>query len=92
MSFCHTLQNPAKAPSVPGLLCLQEAADANTLDDFGPTAEPRDHSWCSVAGTTTHWADTTEYAAEANQKLKAGLIGPPLDPPPQGEQLRPSVQ
>ncbi len=60
-----------------------------TLEDFGPIAEPGDNSWMSVAGTTTHWADATRYAEEANEKLKAGLIGPPLDPAPQGEQPLP---
>ncbi len=55
-------------------------------EDFGPIAEPGDDSWCSVAGTTTHWADAERYAEEANEKLIAGLIGPPADPPPQGEQ------
>lgn len=62
------------------------------LEDFGPIAEPGDHSWMSVAGSTTHWADATQYAEEANDKLKAGLIGPPLDPPPQGEQPLPPHQ
>jgi len=56
------------------------------LEDFGPIAEPGDNSWYGAAGTSTHWADATRYAEEANDKLKAGLIGPPLDPAPQGEQ------
>ncbi len=55
-------------------------------EDFGPIAEPGDQSWYGVAGTKTHWADAERYAAEANAKLDAGLIGPPADPPPQGEQ------
>jgi len=54
--------------------------------DFGPIAEPGDGSWSSAGGNTTHWADAARYADEANEKLAAGLIGPPADPPPQGEQ------
>ena len=55
-------------------------------EDFGPIAEPGDSSWSSAGGNTTHWADAERYAEEANQKLDAGLIAPPADPPPQGEQ------
>ncbi len=56
------------------------------LEDFGPIAEPGDDSWYGVAATRTHWADAEEYARAANEKLEQNLIGPPRDPPPQGEQ------
>lgn len=55
-------------------------------EDFGPIAEPGDPSWLGAAGHKTHWADAEQYAREANEKLDRNLIGPPRDPPPQGEQ------
>ena len=57
-----------------------------TPEDFGPIAEPGDQRWYGAAGTHTHWADAERYAREANEKLDQMLIGPPRDPPPQGEQ------
>jgi hypothetical protein len=57
-----------------------------TPEDFGPIAEPGDQRWYGAAGTHTHWADAEQYAREANEKLDQKRIGPPRDPPPQGEQ------
>ena len=75
-----TAAEPARAPTAtPG---PRRYID----EDFGPIAEPGDQSWYGPAGTKTHWADAERYAQEANEKLDAGLIGPPKDPPPQGEQ------
>ena len=71
---------PAAPPALPA------GARRYTPEDFGPIAEPGDQRWYGAAGTHTHWADAERYAREANEKLDQNLIGPPRDPPPQGEQ------
>ncbi len=80
----------ATAPEIAAEPARAAAAVSGTRryidEDFGPIAEPGDQSWYGAAGTKTHWADAERYAQEANEKLDARLIGPPRDPPPQGEQ------
>ncbi len=78
---------PAAAAAPDGQVPAAPAgARRYTPEDFGPIAEPGDQRWYGAAGTHTHWADAERYAREANEKLDQNLIGPPRDPPPQGEQ------
>ena len=76
----------AASPVAPNAPSVASGSRRYTAEDFGPIAEPGDQSWLGAAGYKTHWADAEQYAREANEKLDKNLIGPPLDPPPQGEQ------